>query len=285
MNHRLAETIARLRRNQALTQEELARQLGVSFQAVSKWENGRSLPDIDLLPQLALALGVDLNGLMGYTPELSRITVYQERYQGDAYYWGLEPSPMCYEVMRLRPPIRPLRLLDVGCGEGKDAVFFARNGYRVTAFDVAQAGVDKARRLADSLGVPLHAFQANLLDFRLESEFDVIFSSGVLHYLPPEQRGEILGSYQAHTALGGLHALNCFVAKPFLPAPPDERPCHPWRSGELFGLYGDWRFHRAEEVIFDCNSNTVPHRHCMDILIAEKLSANRDDSEAAEGGT
>ncbi len=42
MNHRLAETIARLRRNQALTQEELARQLGVSFQAVSKWESGVS---------------------------------------------------------------------------------------------------------------------------------------------------------------------------------------------------------------------------------------------------
>ena len=45
--------------------------------------------------------------------------------------------------MKLRPPVKPLKVLDIGCGEGKDAVFLARNGYSVTAFDLSEAGIEK----------------------------------------------------------------------------------------------------------------------------------------------
>ncbi len=56
---------------------------------------------------------------------------------------------MCLEVLRILPPDRPLKVLDAGCGEGKDAVFFAKNGYKVSAFDITQSGIDKAKRLAE----------------------------------------------------------------------------------------------------------------------------------------
>jgi len=49
----LSERILALRKEKGLTQEALANQLGVSFQAVSKWENEQSCPDIALLPLLA----------------------------------------------------------------------------------------------------------------------------------------------------------------------------------------------------------------------------------------
>jgi 2-polyprenyl-3-methyl-5-hydroxy-6-metoxy-1,4-benzoquinol methylase len=49
----------------------------------------------------------------------------------------------------MAPPVKPLKLLDIGCGEGKDSVFLAKNGYIVTAFDIAEAGIEKAKRLAD----------------------------------------------------------------------------------------------------------------------------------------
>ena len=50
---KLQDTIAFYRKRQGLTQEELARKLGVTNQAVSKWENNNSLPDITLLPAIA----------------------------------------------------------------------------------------------------------------------------------------------------------------------------------------------------------------------------------------
>lgn len=230
------------------------------------------MPDLEQLIRLADLFSVGTDTLLGHTPRIPS-GQYGSRYNQDAYYWGLAPSSMCYEVMKLLPPTRPLRLLDVGCGEGKDAVFFARNGYEVTAFDIAKSGLDKARRLADACGVQVNLVHADLLSFRPDGEYDIVFCSGVLHYIPEPLRAEILQGYQTHTAVGGVHAMNAFVRKPFIPAPPDEdAPAWPWRSGELASHYADWRFHRFSEEIFDCPSGGVPHLHRMDAIIAEKPS-------------
>ena len=58
MNQTLGSRITELRRKKNMTQEELAAELGVTPQAVSKWENDLSCPDITLLPQLARLFGV-----------------------------------------------------------------------------------------------------------------------------------------------------------------------------------------------------------------------------------
>ena len=61
----LSERILALRKEQSMTQEALAQRLGLSFQAVSKWENGQSCPDIALLPVLADIFGVSVDQLFG----------------------------------------------------------------------------------------------------------------------------------------------------------------------------------------------------------------------------
>lgn len=274
MSNQIGKNIHALRKQQGLTQEELADSVKVSFQAVSKWENGNSLPDISVLPLLANVLHCSIDQLMGYAAEQKRITDYEERYKADGYYWGVQPSLMCYKVMKLCPPIKPLRLLDVACGEGKNAVFFARNGYSVTAFDAARLGLDKAERLGEKVGVDINFFQADLRDFRLDSDFDIVFCSGSLHYISQELRHEILENYQEHTTDAGLHALNVFVRKPFLITESDQREGrYKWVSGELFTYYADWLIAYCEEKIFDCMSGGSPHRHCMDTLYAIKQTA------------
>lgn len=56
--------LARLRKEKGLTQAELAKQLYVSSKTVSKWENGYGYPDIEILPRIAAALGVDTDFLL-----------------------------------------------------------------------------------------------------------------------------------------------------------------------------------------------------------------------------
>ena len=53
MNIYFSEIFKQLRQERDLTQEALADYLGVSFQAVSKWERGESYPDIEILPEIA----------------------------------------------------------------------------------------------------------------------------------------------------------------------------------------------------------------------------------------
>ncbi len=65
MNETMGAIIARKRKELGLTQEQLAAVLGISYQAVSKWENELSSPDIAALPLLADTLGLTLDELFG----------------------------------------------------------------------------------------------------------------------------------------------------------------------------------------------------------------------------
>ena len=65
---KINEQIAFLRKQKGLTQEELASVLGVTNQAVSKWESAQCCPDIQLLPDIARLFDVSVDELLGYTP-------------------------------------------------------------------------------------------------------------------------------------------------------------------------------------------------------------------------
>lgn len=272
MKEQLARNICRYRKERGLTQEELARRLGLTFQAVSKWENAQTMPDLSLLPDLAAILNVSTDRLLGYVPQDKQVSIYENEYRTPDYYWGVEPNKACYQVLQLMPPTRPLKLLDMGCGEGRDAVFFARNGYDVTAFDISDAGVEKTQRLADKAGVTVKAFRADINDYRPDARYDIIYSSGVLHYIKPEYRSELFQHYKDHTNPDGIHVLNVFVEKPFIAPPPENEPnaCK-WRSGELASYYHDWLLRESSEAIFDCNSSGIPHKHAMSVVIAQKI--------------
>ncbi len=64
MNETIGNRISRLRKGKGMSQEALAEQIGVSPQAVSKWENDQSCPDISLLPQLAKLLDITVDELL-----------------------------------------------------------------------------------------------------------------------------------------------------------------------------------------------------------------------------
>jgi tellurite methyltransferase len=200
--------------------------------------------------------------------------VYDERYDRPGYYWGKTPSQTCYRVLQLLPPDRPLKLLDIGCGEGRNAVFFARNGYQVTAFDASPKGVEKTKRLADDAGVPIETFVADINEFRLTGSFDVLFSTGVLQYVPSEQRNDLFANYREHTNAGGLNVFSVFVKKPFVGKAPDaEKTANKWISGELFTYYHDWKIEFCGEEIFDCMSSGVPHQHAVNRIVARRQTS------------
>jgi len=60
------------RKEKGITQEELAKYIGVSKASVSKWETGQSYPDITFLPQLATYFNISIDDLMGYEPQMSK---------------------------------------------------------------------------------------------------------------------------------------------------------------------------------------------------------------------
>ena len=79
MNETIGYRIQKYRKEKSLTQEELAAQLGVSSQAVSKWENDVSCPDISLLPQLCRALDITTDELLTGKKDTVRLLPAEQR--------------------------------------------------------------------------------------------------------------------------------------------------------------------------------------------------------------
>ena len=73
MEMTIGKRIAALRREKNLKQDDLAQMLEVSPQAVSKWENDQTCPDISLLPKLAKILGVSVDELLSGKQELQPV--------------------------------------------------------------------------------------------------------------------------------------------------------------------------------------------------------------------
>ncbi len=82
MTINFGENIRKLRLAHKLTQEKLADFLGVSFQAVSKWERGDTVPDIFMLPAIASFFGVSVDYLLNFNQfeKEKEIEAYEKRY-------------------------------------------------------------------------------------------------------------------------------------------------------------------------------------------------------------
>ena len=102
----------------------------------------------------------------------SEAAEWDARYAGADRIWSGEPNgALVREVAALSPG----RALDVGCGEGADAVWLARRGWRVTALDVSGVALDRARAHARTAGVTVSFVHGGLLDAELPpASFDLV---------------------------------------------------------------------------------------------------------------
>lgn len=200
-------------------------------------------------------------------------TQYEKCYATDEYYWGLEPASFLDDlIIATSKKADELSVLDIGCGEGKDAVYMAQQGCKVTAFDLTESGIRKTRLLAKDRNAEIDAFVADINNFEINKTFDIIYSTGTIQYLFEENIELFFDKINRLTKIGGIVYFNVFVEKQFLELPPDwDKEEKMWKTGDLFRYFGDWKIHKIEEVIFEDNSGGVRHYHCMDTIMAEKM--------------
>lgn len=121
--------IAELRKNKGIGQQDLAEVLGVSFQSVSKWETGTTMPDITLLPSIAEYFNVSVDELLGLKP--LRQQAYIPRNTDNRDNWN-EKSDYLHQIRKyfwnddyLKFLIKnvwhvesPIDVIDFRCGDG-----------------------------------------------------------------------------------------------------------------------------------------------------------------------
>lgn len=113
--------------------------------------------------------------------------MWDQRYSSETYAYGTEPNEFLATMFENLPDGRVLCL---GEGEGRNAVWLAQQGHEVTSVDSSKVGLAKARRLAEARGAKITTVHADLVDFDIEPRhWDVIVS--IFCHLPPELRRDV----------------------------------------------------------------------------------------------
>jgi 2-polyprenyl-3-methyl-5-hydroxy-6-metoxy-1,4-benzoquinol methylase len=102
-------------------------------------------------------------------------------------------------------------VLDIGCGTGEHALFFAHEGYDVWGIDSAPLAIQKAQEKADGKGLPVHFCVLSALDLsRLNRKFDTATDSGLFHTLSDEDRPVFVDNLAAILSPAGKYFMLCF---------------------------------------------------------------------------
>jgi len=124
--------------------------------------------------------------------------------------------------------IAPSRALEIGCGTGTNAVWLARQGFRVTAVDLVPLAIERAVARAKSAGVSVDFRAASLLDPDIVAQlttggsYPFVFDRGVYHCLREENLAAFLEMIKRVTQRGSHYLLLAGNAND--PAPPDQGP-------------------------------------------------------------
>jgi len=95
------------------------------------------------------------------------------------------------------------RVLDVGCGQGRDALFIARQGHHVVGVDLSESGVRDLLEDAARERLRIEAFAADNRHYTPTGRFDVIVVDRTLYMIPAGERDDVLASLLRFVAAGG----------------------------------------------------------------------------------
>lgn len=124
---------------------------------------------------------------------------YDKHYRDDPAACGTpftEFATFCHQV-------EPGSVLDLGCGQGRDALMFARAGHRVVGVDLSAVGIEQMRATAAAEGLRVEGVVHDITTYEPAEAFDLVVLDRVLHMLPADARIPMLGVAMAAVAPGG----------------------------------------------------------------------------------
>jgi SAM-dependent methyltransferase len=136
--------------------------------------------------------------------------MWDQRYEEEGFAYGTAPNNFLQAVYSRIP--EGGRVLCLAEGEGRNAVFLAKQGYQVTAVDQSSVGLEKAKEFARQQGVAIETVVADLADYQLGEEvWEGIVS--IAAHVPPELRKQLHGQVITSLKPGGIFILEAYTER------------------------------------------------------------------------
>lgn len=218
-------------------------------------------------------------------PSSTSLTIrdfFDEQYKRYRRYWwrgenrySLHPQdhvPFHAAALTLLKRQKRGRALDLGAGEGSDAIRLALLGYEVDAVEFSPVAAEKIDRFARQLGVSVRIHNVDATKFAFVHQYDVIICNGLLHYVA--DKVPLLRRMSEATVPGGLHVVSLFSTHTALPDCHRVVPVYAdEEQGVVAGHYAGWKtqFLALERDKPEAaHPGFEPHQHSFVKIIARK---------------
>ncbi|TFG72871.1 MAG: methyltransferase domain-containing protein [Anaerolineales bacterium] len=174
---------------------------------------------------------------------------YENLFASKPYSRGKTPSLFALEALQVTSGQTALEL---GCGEGQDAIAFAQNGFTVKALDASSTAISHAQVLADVQNVTINWVCGNVLTLHLwEGLYDFIFTDGFLHFFDDDTLTGIVKRMQASTQASGINAIGVFDMRT---SEIERNELAQWgircdSASIIEDLYATWKVLKMEQLI------------------------------------
>lgn len=199
------------------------------------------------------------------------VPFWEKAYQEDEVAaFSNEPNATVTEFEHLFH--KQAKVLEAGCGEGQNAIYLAKQGHCVDAFDLSEHGIAKLKRKSETVHAKVNAFTADLTVYEFEQNYDLILCFGTLHFVSKNDWKRFLVNAKAHTNIGGIHIMQIFTDT--VPASEDIAPFAVGlaKDEEIKELYADWDILQFKSYVFEDEHPNVPkHLHASNKIVARRM--------------
>ena len=154
-------------------------------------------------------------------------------------------NPVHSEVLEAMESLSPGKALDLGCGQGRNALFLAQHGFEVTAVDQNELALDILQSIVEQEDLEMTVGLYDINSANLKQSYDLIVSTVVLMFLQADRIPAIIRNMQDQTNLGGYNLIVCAMDT-------EDYPCQvpfsfTFKEGELADYYKDWELVKYNE--------------------------------------
>jgi tellurite methyltransferase len=200
---------------------------------------------------------------------------YDIGYKACPCFWGSNPGSLVQTLETLVPTFSGMSVLDAGCGEGKNAIFLASKGAKVTAYDISELAIRNAKAIASQADSATVSFTVG--DIRnieiAPTSYDVILAYGLMHCLPgASEIRSLCRALQEATRAGGYMLLCAFNDRcQDLSAHPGFHPTLLPHAAYM-EMFNSWELVEAsDQDLHETHPhNNIPHTHSMTRILAKR---------------
>ena len=170
----------------------------------------------------------------------------------DYFYKKYQLSPTHSEILAATPYLQGGRALDVGCGQGHNALYLSQlsqHSFEVDAWDVNVSSLQKLQQIIDAEGIQnIYVQQRDLnTDPSITGTYDFICCTVVMMFLEAKTVKPLIAQMQQATKVNGFNLIVCAMDTPDIPAQPDFP--FAFKIGELSALYEGWNIVKYNEDV------------------------------------